>query len=225
MGIVRYDDSGNIEGESGTGNEDTHSVGFHVKGSYGNAWDYSGTYVRQFGGYGEDDIRAYYYHAGAGYTFDLPWKPRIGGDYVYASGDSNTNDGRRATYDGIFSDVALYYGRMNLFTCSNLESYIFSLSVAPRKGLKIWADYHIFRLAEATDAWYATSGRPARIDPTGEAGKDLGQELDIIAQWQVDGNWQLSAGWARFFPGRYMKRTEGNADSADWFYTQVTYQF
>ncbi len=222
--VLKYDDSGNTEGKSGIGNEEIHSVGFHVKGACGNALDYSGTAVQQFGSYGKDDVRASYYHAGIGYTLEIPWKPRIGADYVYASGESDDSDARRRSYNDIFSDLATYYGRMNLFRCRNLESYVFSLRGTPRKGIRLIADYHIFRLAEATDVWPGRSGPPRR-DPTGEAGKNLGQEIDLSARWQVDRNWQLMTGWSRFFPGSYLDRTEGNADAANWFFTQVTYQF
>jgi hypothetical protein len=223
--IVQYDNHGKTVGESGKGDQQTHSCGFYFDGKYGDRWDFSGTLVGQAGEYGQDDIRACGYNAKAGYTWDMAWKPRLGGEFTYASGDSNTNDGEHATFDGVFGAVDLYYGRMNMLSWMNLEDYQVTVSVQPHKTLKLWADYHFFRLAEASDAWYWTSGRAARRDPTGQAGSDLGQEVDLLAQWQVNQNTEIFAGYSHFFPGEFVRNTSGSQDDADWFFLQATYKF
>jgi hypothetical protein len=70
--ILRYDDHGNITGESGVGDEQRHSVGFAVDGTHGRRWDFGATLVGQWGEYGRDDIQAVGADARVGYTLDAP---------------------------------------------------------------------------------------------------------------------------------------------------------
>lgn len=222
--VARYDNSGDIEGESGEGNEEIHSVGGYVGGTWGRAWDFRGTAVGQFGSYGQDDVRAYGYSLQAAYTWDAAWKPRLSVEYSYASGDRDPEDGKRGTFDGVFGAMDLYYGRMNMFSWSNLENLQLTFGLTPARSLKIWADYHVFRRAETTDAWYWVSGRPTRRDPTAP-GREIGQELDVLVQWQATKEFNLFAGASRFFAGEFLRNTEGGSDDATWFFVQGTYQF
>ncbi|MCX7591558.1 MAG: alginate export family protein, partial [Kiritimatiellae bacterium] len=70
-----------------------------------------------------------------------------------------------------------------------------------------------------------TSGRPNRRDPTGRAGTDLGQELDLLLQWWPVENTEILTGYARFFPGSYVEKTGGISDEAQWLVFQATYSF
>jgi len=223
--LVQYDNHGNIAGESGKGDQKIHSPGFFLDGKYGQRWDFCGTLAGQTGDYGRDEVRAYGYNAKVGYTWDVGWSPRLGGEFSYASGDSNTNDGEHATFNGVFGALDVFYGRMNLFSWMNLEDYQATLSMTPWKTLKLWCDFHFFRLAEAADAWYWASGKIARFDPTGKAGRDLGREVDLLAQWQVDQNTELFAGYSHFFAGEFMQNTEANGEDADWLFVQLMYKF
>lgn len=189
-------------GEAGPGDQHTHSVGFYFDSHYDKRWDFSGTLAGQLGKYGRDDIRAFGANARAGYTFHTAWTPRIGAEFTYASGDSNPTDGVHGTFDGIFGAVDLYYyGSMNVLSWMNLEDYQLTFSVKPCKYVLLRLDHHWFRLAEPTDAWYWCSGKPARCDPTGSAGSDPGQELNVVAQWQVNKNLELFAGYGHFLRG------------------------
>jgi hypothetical protein len=114
---------------------------------------------------------------------------------------------------------------MNFLSWMNLEDYQATFSVKPRKDLMVWLDYHFFRLAEAKDAWYWASGRPARRDATGNSGSDLGQEVDLLARWQVTKNLELFTGYAHFFTGGFIRNTPGSERDANWFFTQANYKF
>lgn len=72
-------------------------------------------------------------NARLGYTFDLPWQPRIGVEYSYGSGDARPNDGRYGTFDGAFGGIDQFYGHMNFLSWMNLRDYQVSLSVKPIK--------------------------------------------------------------------------------------------
>ncbi len=213
---------------------DTGTVGFYVDGKLGKRWDYGGTLAHTFGDRkvlsaagkvkSDDGVRAWGANARLGYTFDLPWQPRIGLEYSYGSGDARPNDGRYGAFDGAFGAIDAYYGRMNFLSWMNMHDYQLSLSARPVKKLKVSLDYHIFRLDKARDAWYWCSGRPARQDATGKAGRDLAQEIDLIVNYKYSRHWEFMAGYCHFFPGTFMKRTGASPD-ADWFFLQTQYSF
>jgi len=79
-------------------------------------------------------------------------------------------------------------------------------------------------LDKASDAWYWCSGRPARQDPTGKAGRDLGQELDLVLSYKHSKHWHFMAGYCHFFPGSFLRRT-GRSPDADWLFFQTLYIF
>ena len=216
---------------------DTHSVGFRVDAKLGRdgRWDTGGTLVHTFGDHTtlrpapaprgrQQDVDAWGANARLGYTFDAPWQPRIGAEYSYASGDSNAADGDFETFDGGFGAVDKMYGRMNLFAWKNLHDYQVSLSAKPHQKLKVALDWHLFRLDEAGDAWYYCSGRPQRRDPTGDAGKGLGQEIDLIVTYKHSQHLEFMGGYAHFFAGSFVERT-GPSPDADWFFLQTQYSF
>jgi hypothetical protein len=223
--VVKHDWSGSVRGESGTGDETRHSFGLFTERPAGNGWDYGLFAAGQLGEYGYDDLRAFGVIARGGYTFKPAWQPRVGFEFNYASGDRDPNDGVDGTFDGIFGAMDIPYGWMNVVSWKNLEDYAVNFSVKPARSLTLSAEYHYFRLAQARDAWYWINGRPERRDPTGQAGQDLGHELDVIVRWQVNREIELLSGYARFFAGRFVRRTPGNHQDANWAFAQVTYNF
>ena len=204
---------------------DTHTVGFHVDGKLGRGWDYGGTLAHTFGKRNGLDVRASGAHARLGYTFGHPWQPRIGVEYSYASGDPDAGDSTYQTFDGAFGGIdTTKYGWMNFFCWMNLQDYAATFSVKPIPKTKVALEYHIFRLDEAKDAWYWSSGRPARQDATGRAGSNVGQELDLSVSYDYSARLKFLAGYSRFFPGPFLRRT-GPSPGADWFFVQTQYNF
>ncbi len=85
------------------------------------------------------------------------------------------------------------------------------------------AGWHFFWLAEARDAWYSAALRPVRRDATGRAGRELGQELDLVLRAGP-----IALGYAHFFPGSFIERTTpsgGRASGADLFYAEASVSF
>ncbi len=100
-----------------------------------------------------------------------------------------------------------------------------TLDIAPAAGFTLSVDYHVMRLASDNDAWYWCNVKPMRRTPGGGAGRTVGSEIDVVARWKVNAHWELMAGYGHFFPGPYIESTGGNADHADWVFTQVTFTF
>jgi len=221
---LHYDDHGTTNGEDGRGDRRTHTYGFYVDGTCG-PWDYGGTLALQNGVWGDDTIRAYGLNARLGHTFDHPWKPRVGTEFTYGSGDRDPNDGIHGTFDNVFGAVDCFYGRMNLFSWMNLENYTLMASIEPVKNCSLWMEYHFFRLAQPDDAWYYCNNRAQRRDVTGESGRSLGQEIDLMMKWKVNKTLEVMAGYAHFFPGGFMDDTAGGNDPADWAFLQLMVSF
>ena len=213
-----------INSSGGTAEFDTHTVGAYVDGKFGTGWDYRGTFAHTFGRRDGATVEAYGANARLGYTFDVPWKPRVGVEYSYASGDPDPADGRYRTFDGVFGAIAKTYGRMNLFSWMNIHDYQASFSCRPLEKTRVSLDWHFFRLDKSTDAWYYCNGRSQRRDPTGRAGSSVGQEIDIVAQYQHSEHLKFQAGYALFFPGNFLRNTGPHPD-ADWAFFQVMYAF
>lgn len=177
------------------------------------------------GEFGRDEIRAFGVIARGGYTFKTDWKPRVGFEFNYASGDRDPDDGAAGTFNGILGAMDMPYGWMNVVSWKKLEDYVVNFSLQPVEPLKLGVDFHAFRLAQTRDAWYWVNGRPERRDPTGRAGEDLGQELDVIMRWQVSREIELLFGYAHFFTGSFLRHTADAAADARWGFAQLTLGF
>jgi len=179
--IFKYDDHGTTVDESGIGDLESHSIGAYADGRFLERWDWGGLAVYQFGNWGDDDIKALGSNERLGYTFDTAWKPRIGVEHSYGSGDDDPNDGDHKQFDGQFGAVDKFYGRMNMFAWMNLHDYQTSFSVKPKKNLDFSLDYHYLQLAEEEDGWHYCHGKPIRQDPIGSSNDDLGHEVNLLA--------------------------------------------
>jgi hypothetical protein len=222
--VLRYDDVGEMPGDVEPVRQRSHTVGFYLRARAG-GFDFGGTLAGQFGRSGGREVRAFGGHAGVGYTFENPWKPRLAFDFSYASGDDHPGDGVRKTFDGVFGSIDGLYGRMNLVSWRNLEDYQLSFGLVPVEGVQLQLDAHRLRLAAAGDAWYWASGRPMRWDPTGRSGRALGFEIDALLEWKLTRNVELYVGYARFFPGEFLRSTPGGSPAADWSFVQLVFHF
>jgi hypothetical protein len=85
------------------GSLDSKTFGVRVAGKLPRSFDYSVEMARQIGALGTDNIQAWAGHWLAGYTFaKSKYKPRVIGEYNYASGDTNPADKQRGTFDQLY---------------------------------------------------------------------------------------------------------------------------
>jgi hypothetical protein len=221
--VVKRDDHGDTQGESGEGDLTSHSVGFRMGGTSG-PWDYSWTVVRQFGWWGEDKIRAYGLAASLGYTFDLPWNPHLMVQFINGSGDDDPKDGRKGTFDGVFSGAdTVLYGWMNMFFWSNIREYRIDTELSPTDKLSFRFEYHYFTLDQKKDAWYYP-GKAQRRDETGASSRELGHEIDLTFHYKAAHWFDIRSGYCLFFPGDFIKKTGPDPD-ASWAFFQTVFSF
>jgi hypothetical protein len=196
-------------------------------------WDYSVEFAGQFGHvqtpgaqFGESsagwaDHRAFAGAISAGYTFGHEWKPRVGIEYNYASGDSNPTDGTDETFDNLFPTNHKYYGYIDMFAWKNVHNPHVVFSFAPHRTVRLQLDGHLFWLAEPQDAWYRANSNAIRRDMTGGSGSFVGSELDLTVNYTPHKRVKLQAGYSRFFSGDFVRDTGPHSD-ASLFYTQLT---
>jgi len=231
---LKRDTHDTTKGESGTGDANRHTIGAYAKSDLPFGFDGNGTAAYQFGNNGEDGVRAYGFTAELGYQIEEVLRPRPYIAYSYASGDSDPSDGRCETFDGVFGAIDQYYGRMNLLSWMNMIDYQCGVAIHPMNKLTLSVDYHRFMLAESRDSWYYGNGNSMRRNKKGLAGRDLGQEIDIIASYSVPlgesrlakvvKKFELMAGYGCFVPGDFIETT-GAAGDAHWVFAQAMASF
>lgn len=187
-------------------------------------WTYEMELAAQFGKVAGLDHSAFAGHAAVGYNFDHPWKPHLGLQYNYASGDRNGADGKNTTFQNLFAANHYIYGLMDTTAWMNLQNPQLNLSFQPSAKLKVTVDYNLFWNATSNDAWYrantTTTVRPVKAG----ASRFRGQEFDVIASYNVNKHLALQAGYAVYLAGRYLSET-GASSHAQFGYAQLQVDF
>ena len=212
-----------------TGDTDFVTLGTRMKSTAGklNGFDYEFEGAIQFGDVKGKDLSAAAVHAGTGYTFaDAPWKPRIGIEYNYATGDSNPADGDTETFQNLFPTNHRFYGYADFFSWQNINNPAVQLKLTPCKTITLQVDYYVFWLAESADAWYRANAVTKVRPPAAGKSADsyAGSEIDLTATWKPCKNLAILTGYCHFFTGDYAGAS-GPADDADFVYTSMTVSF
>lgn len=169
-------------------------------------------------------LNAFAVHAGFGYNFACPCKPRLWVEYNFATGDHDPNDKESETFQNLFPTNHKFYGYMDLFSWQNMHNPEISLKLSPLKKVTAELDYHAFWLADTNDAWYRANGLTTVRPISPHAGNFVGTELDFVLTWNVCKNLSLQAGYCHFFAGDYLKDT-GPSDGANFGFTMATLNF
>ncbi len=179
------------------------------------------------------DHRAAAVHAEGGYTFEqAAWRPRLGLEYNYATGDKDPKDGESESFQNLFPSNHEKYGYIDEFSWRNLHNARFQFSVKPGKTVDVELNYHAFWLAETSDYWYRSNGFSTLRTKTPD-GRDVrtigassfaGQELDFVMKWKPRKWLNIDAGYSHFFAGDYLRDT-GAHDDADLGYVQTQILF
>lgn len=205
-----------------------------------NGWDYTAEAVYEVGDvYQTDldskrfDLNAFAAHVSGGYTAKkLPWSPRLGLEYDYASGDSDPNDGNSESFQNLFPSNHDKYGFMDEFGWRNIHDLRFQLNAKPVKKLDIEFDFHAFWLADTHDYWYRSNGISTLRTKTPD-GRDVrtigasnfaGNEIDLTATYELNRNIKVQGGYSHFFAGDYLHDTGADSD-ADFAYLMTTFTY
>lgn len=189
--------------------------------------DYEIETTWQIGTRGVTNHFAYLQHLDLGYTFNLPWEPRVVFHYDYASGDRQPGDNQDGSFDTLFGARNFEYERTSIwgpFSRTNLQSPGWRVIVEPASGWILEVKHRAWFLAQSKD-FFGSSGLR---DPTGQAGTSLGQDVELRAQWTINANLDFDCGYTHWFKGSYFDSpailaqmpTGGNKDS-DYFFAAM----
>jgi hypothetical protein len=222
--VYKYDQSVQYKAEDGTlGNMNSSYIGGRLQKSLHN-WNWMFLYAYQFGHFASDQISAQGITTQLSYKFNTTWKPQILFTYIYGSGDKNPNDGKKQTFDGIYSgaDTDLY-SWMNFAFWKNIHQVHADLILNPTKRMSFRSEYHAYFLASTNDAWYFP-GKAMRIDKQGQSGSFIGQEADFTLNYKFTGWLEFLGGYCFFIPGEFVENT-GVSPVASWAFGQLTCSF
>jgi hypothetical protein len=212
---------------------ETNTVGARYSGDRNNfLWDFEGGY--QFGKYSNRVIDAGFTSTGVGYAFmKLPMQPQFWAYYDYASGTPNRTaaDTQFSTFNQQFPFGHTYLGILDEVGRENIHDLNFQAAFYPTKWITTIVQYHVFRLDQAKDALYGVAPGYVtnRFDPTGKAGTDVGDELDVTANFQLDRHSAVMIGYAKFFSGDFIRETgatpAARSTNPEFFYLQYTFRW
>jgi len=185
------------------------------------------------------DISAFAIHAEAGYTFkNLPWTPRIGYAYSFASGDEQFDRGTQETYKQVSPTQHAHNGYMDITSWQNIKDHQIHFNVKPTKKLVVDIKAHFFELDEEADNWWHIGGTSVnaagadQFDDGTVAGTslqstddELGQEIDVTLKYKLFQNFGVVAGYGHFFTGDFIEDVTTTDRGVDWFYLQTTVKF
>jgi hypothetical protein len=222
--------NGNAQGEfvgktRQPGSFNTSTFGSRYAGNYNDLlFDFEGMY--QFGPWSNQDTSAGAYTASLGWNFSkLPMTPQVWMGYDFAAGDHHPGaTDTHGTFNQLFPFGHYYFGYLDLVGRQNIEDLNWQLVVWPMKWITINTQYHLFRLDAARDALYGPAGQVIRVDPTGRAGRDVGNEFDTWVNFHLTQNQDVWVGWSKLYEGSYLKKT-GLGPSPELFYLQYSLRF
>jgi len=188
--------------------------------------DYELELIGQAGDVGPGDQRAFATHAELGYSFDAPWSPRLAVQFDYASGTSEPDDPASRTFVPLFGARRFDLvptGIFGPFLRSNISSPGLRIGFLPRTKLRVDLKLRYWQLAEAEGAFVAGGVQ----DPTGNAGRELGTDVEFRLRWDPAPWVGIDMGYARWFKGSYLESAPGvsSTANANHFYLQTRFRF
>ena len=191
-------------------------------------WDLQGAWqfgTDDFGAGLDQDVNAGFLSAISGVTFnEVRWSPSIKGVFWWGSGDDDPNDNNINTVNTLYPLGHAYWGLIDNFNGANLLDYSIQASVKPADKVTLAAHMHWFEKANENDFVYNIAGAP--LGNTTTNGRHIGNELDLLATYQVNNNLQLQAGYFWFWYGDAVDNQAALArDDAHQFYFMTTWGF
>lgn len=178
--------------------------------------------VAETGIAGDDDLSAMAAGIQVGWTLGDISKVRLFAGYDYATGDEDPNDGERGEFFNFFPTNHPHYGYADFFGWRNIMSPYTGVSVKRGKHFGLLKG-HIFDLESEQGPWKSAGGAVLGFDPTGDSGRRVGAEIDLLYRYAWMEKAGVEAGYARFEPGEFAEATRGG-DLSHWAYLMLAFR-
>jgi hypothetical protein len=171
-----------------TGDERRQTWGARLAGR-AEAFDFDTEGAYQTGSFAGRDVRAWAVSAITGYTLEMPWKPRLGGEFDAGSGDRG--DGTLRTFNPLFPKGA-YFNESATVSWANLTAARVSLTVQPESAVSLSLSVMERWRQSGRDAVYLQPfiALAATRDNTR---RRVGEGYQLDASWKVNRHLGLSA--------------------------------
>jgi hypothetical protein len=215
-------DRDNAHFAQGTAHEQRHSLGTRIWGRDA-GWDYNFEFVYQFGSFGAGDIQAWTAASDMGFTFEhAPLTPRLGLKADVTSGDRDANNPDLQTFNPLFPRGA-YFGEPALIGPANHIDVHPQLDIAVRKNLTFTVDWDCFWRESTHDGIYGPAVNLITSGQTSDK-RYIGHQVQTMLEWRFDRHLTLTADYAHFFAGDFLKETTPGKD-VDYFSAWLTFRF
>jgi hypothetical protein len=207
-----------------TGHEDEKVGGVRFKGLAHSEFDYTAEVIYEGGKVGPESIGAWATQEGAAYQFkDVIGKPRIFGQFDYASGNSNpATNGKHSTFDTIYPTAHDRLGIADLFGWQNLEDVRAGVTVEPHRRLTFTVQGLDFWAASALDSIYNSSGNSIATNKT-DHGRHVGAEFDSYSWYELNKHFNVGGGVSAFGGGQFLTNIT-TSHSYTYYYVALNFK-
>jgi hypothetical protein len=157
-----------------------------------------------------------------GYTFPVATAPRFALKANITSGDRNPDTDSLQTFNALFPRGA-YFGEPALIGPANLIDLHPTFEFSPVPSVRAYADWDWFWRQTTTDGIYSVAMAPQRPG-TQSNERFVGSQVEVGCAWQLQRHVELTAVYAHFFAGPYLKDT-GVDDDLDYVSVWATFKF
>lgn len=190
-------------GRPGDGHVTT--AGVRATGKIAGNVDYSVEHAWQWGARSDDVLRADAGHYRRGWSRPAwPLTPRFLGEFNHASGDRQSGDGRRQTFDQLYPTNHANYGIADVIGWRNMRNAMAGVELWPMRRLKLAADVHRLALASTQDGLYLDGGARRLLDRSADS-TALATECDVQAALAITPRISISAGFGYLAAGEYLR--------------------
>lgn len=224
---VLFHDVRGVTGLQGLkGNQVETTFGSEVEGDLPAGFSYQGNASLQRGSYATDSI-----HAGQAFAKlyllarHLPWQPRIGGEFDYATGTSHKDPLRYGTYDQSYPSNHNAFGNVDLFGYQNIRQERVNLDLGITKQVAVLIQGGHLNLAQTRDNLYSSvADTLIRAPVSGFSSGTIGNEFDASGKYVFGSYLVLNIGVGHLFPGALLV-SSGHAAAETLGYFGLTYRF
>ena len=208
----------------GRGHLDEVTIGLHWKGTLPADFDYDTELDWQTGSLGTASIDARAAYAGVGKRFfQVAATPRIYLEANYASGTKNRTGGHWSTFDQLYPSNHDKYGFADQVGRRNLVQFRAGVEEKPTRRWKLKQAVEGYWLATSNDNFYSSNGAIAVAAHPG-VNRHIGNEMDLVAEYQWVEGLNFGFGYARLFAGSFLKSTTSGHDYS-YPYAYLEYHF